>query len=175
MTRLADFARVSVPPQQHLCILVGIWRLSVTKWWSVPSLPCLIHLSCHYFNVLCLIWRLTTTWSDMLYMLTVFSYGVVVFGLVLIMFRGSVVFNVYLIWINTSNWFWVWAAYIVFLLCIVCSTCLVKGLLIAVVGWHPCHFSVESSKLILVYSTETFKLEIDIITTRMIKVLCPGL
>ena len=71
-TRLADFARVSVPPQQHLCILVEIWRLSITKWWSVPSLPCLIHLSCHYFNVLCLIWRLTTIWSDILYNLTVF-------------------------------------------------------------------------------------------------------
>ena len=70
----------------------------------------------------------------MLYMLTVFSYGVVVFGLVLIMFRGSVVFNVYLIWINTSNWFWVWAAYIVSLLCTVCSSCLVKGLLITEVG-----------------------------------------
>ena len=102
------------------------------------------------------------------------SYGVVVFGLVLIMFRGSVVFNVYLIWINTSNWFWVWAAYIVSLLCTVCSSCLVKCLLITEVGWQPCYFSVESSKLILVYSTETFKLEIDIITTRMIKVLCPG-
>ena len=84
MTRLADFARVSVPPQQHLCILFEIWRLSITKWWSVPSLSCLIHFSCRYFNVLCLIWRLTTTW-----------------GLVFIMFRGLVVFNVYLIWINT--------------------------------------------------------------------------
>ena len=84
MTRLAVFARSFVSPQQHLWILFEIRRLSITKWWSVPSLSCLIHFSCRYFNVLCLIWRLTTTW-----------------GLVFIMFRGLVVFDVYLIWINT--------------------------------------------------------------------------
>ena len=90
----------------------------------------------------------------------------------LLVFAWTVIIVMQCVWFDGRPWLGVTVIYS--LLCTVRSSCLVRCLLITEVGWQLCYFSVESSKLILVYSTETFKLEIDIITTRMIKVLYPG-